>query len=131
MLTRWNLWETARARLQDAEVLLQSQRYDGAVYVCGYAVEIALKERICRTLNWSEFPSTGGEFQKYQSFRTHDLDVLLHLSGVEQRIMEEKLVEWSDVAAWNPEARYKPIGSATAADAEKMIQSAKTLLETL
>jgi hypothetical protein len=45
MLTRWNLSETSRARLMDAEVLLQSERYDGAVYVCGYAVEIALKKR--------------------------------------------------------------------------------------
>jgi HEPN domain-containing protein len=131
MLTRWNLWETARARLQDAEVLLQSQRYDGAVYVCGYAIEIALKEKICRTLNWPDFPLTGGEFQKYQSFKTHDLDVLLHLSGVEQTIKENMLSQWSAIARWSPEARYNPVGSATVADAEMMIQSAKTLLEVL
>jgi len=34
---------------------------DGATYLCGYAVEVALKFRICLTLNWPEFPSTGGE----------------------------------------------------------------------
>ena len=38
----------AAARLEDAKVLLASGRYDGAVYMCGYAVEIALKARICR-----------------------------------------------------------------------------------
>lgn len=131
MLTRLNLWDTARARLQDAETLLQSQRYDGAVYVCGYAVEIALKERICRTLNWPEFPSTRGDFISLQSFRTHDLDILLHLSGVEQEIKKERLAEWSSVAAWNPEARYYPIGSTTAAEAAQMVKSAKVLLEAL
>jgi len=131
MLTRSNLFETARSRLKDAEVLLQSERYDGAVYVCGYAVEIALKEKICRTLGWSEFPSTGGEFQKYQSFRTHDLDVLLHLSGVEEMIKTTKFSEWSNVNRWNPETRYDPVGSATLAKAEKMIQSAKVLLEAI
>jgi HEPN domain-containing protein len=131
MLTRWNLWETARARLQDAEVLLQAQRYDGAVYVCGYAVEIALKEKICRTLNWGDFPSNSGEFQKYQSFKTHDLDVLLHLSGVEEAVKRNFLSQWSVLGEWSPENRYKPIGKVTAADAGMMIQSAKTLLEVL
>ena len=131
MLTCVNLRETALARLEDAEILLQSKRYDGAVYVCGYAVEIALKERICRTLDWLYFPSTRGDFQGLQSFRTHDLEVLLHLSGVEQKIKAERWAEWSNVAVWNPEARYNPIGSATAAIADKMIQSAKALLEAL
>ena len=106
-------------------------RHDGAVYVCGYAVEIALKEKVCETLGWTGFPSTKGEFSSLQSFKTHDLDVLLHLSGVEQRIKEKRLVEWSNVAEWNPEARYRPIGSATVVDAGKMIESAEALLEAL
>jgi HEPN domain-containing protein len=131
MLTRTNLWETARARLRDAEVLLLSERFDGAVYVCGYAVEIALKEKICRTLGWPSFPSTRREFSDLQSFKTHDLDVLLHLSGVEPTIKESMLGQWSIVRNWDPEARYSPIGSVTAADADKMIQSAKALLEAL
>lgn len=59
----------ARARLEDAKGLLAAGRFDGATYLCGYAVEVALKARICRTLNWSEFPSTGVEFQAYRSFR--------------------------------------------------------------
>ncbi len=131
MITRSDLRKIARARLKDAEVLLHSRRYDGAIYLCGYAVEIALKARICRTLSWSGYPSTGGEFQHYQTFRTHNLDVLLHLSGVEEKVKTTLLAEWSAVAAWDPEARYKPIGSATKQDAELMITSAKVLSRAL
>jgi HEPN domain-containing protein len=131
MLDRPNLRKTALARLDDAEALYQSGRHDGAVYVCGYAVEIALKEKICETLGWTGFPSTKGEFNSLQSFKTHDLDVLLHLSGVEQKIKEKRLAEWSNIAEWNPEARYSPIGSVTAINAGKMIESARALLEAL
>lgn len=62
MLDRSDLKKIAQARIEDGEVLLSSNRYDGAVYLCGYAVEIALKERICRTLGWPGYPSMRREF---------------------------------------------------------------------
>jgi HEPN domain-containing protein len=46
----------ARARIEDAKALLAAGRFDGATYLCGYAVEVALKARICRALGWAEFP---------------------------------------------------------------------------
>lgn len=131
MITRSDLTKIARARLRDAEVLYRSRRYDGAIYLCGYAVEIALKARICKTLSWAGYPSTGGEFQHYQSFRTHNLHVLLRLSGVEARIKTTLITEWSAVAAWDPEIRYKPTGSATRQAAALMIASARILLRAL
>jgi HEPN domain-containing protein len=131
MITRSDLKKIARARLRDAEVLYRSRRYDGAIYLCGYAVELALKAKIYKTLSWSGYPSTGGEFQNDQSFRTHNLDVLLRLSGVEERIKTILMTEWSAVAAWDPEARYKPIGSATKQAAELMLASVRVLLREL
>jgi hypothetical protein len=128
MIPRKDLRKIARARLKDADVLLASRRYDGATYLCGYAVELALKARICQALKWQDFPSTSGEFRDYQSFKTHDLDVLLHLSGREQIIKLNFLAEWSAVAQWDPSARYQPVGSANRTDAQLMISSAKTLL---
>jgi HEPN domain-containing protein len=121
----------ARARLRDAAVLLRNMRYDAAVYLCGYAVEIALKVRICRTLKWLGFPETRAEFQDYQSFRTHDLNVLLHLTGVEDRIKMRYTSEWSVVAIWNPEMRYRSIGSITRTDAERMIEATRSLVRAL
>ncbi len=103
MIPRNELRKIAHARLRDAEILYKNRRYDGAVYLCGYAVEVALKARICRTLKWAGYPATRSEFQSYQSFKTHDLDVLLNLSGVESKIKIQYFAEWSDIAAWEPE----------------------------
>lgn len=131
MLNQVDIKALAKARHQDARVLLRGKRYEGAIYLCGYAVELALKARICRTLKWAGYPATGREFEDYKSFKTHDLDVLLHLSGIEGRIKTQFFAEWSAVAQWNPESRYAPIGGATQADANLMVGSTKILLSKL
>jgi HEPN domain-containing protein len=126
-----DLRKIARARLVDAQALYRTRRYDGSIYLCGYAVELSLKYRICKTLGWNDFPSTSGEFKAYQTFRTHDLDVLLHLSGREARIKKQTFAEWSTVAEWDPEVRYRSIGSASKPDAELMINAAAAILRIL
>lgn len=131
MLATQEVRRIASARLRDAKVLLAAKRYDGAVYLCGYAVELALKARICKTLKWPGYPESNKEFEPLKSFRVHDLDVLLRLTGREAAVKAGNFVEWSAVAAWNPEARYKPIGSANAGDAKLMLESAAVLLKKL
>ena len=131
MLSRTELLRIARARIKDSEALFKARRYDGAICLCGYAVEMALKARICKTLRWDGFPSTNKEFQDLISFRTHNLDVLLKLSGVEKKITENYFSEWSIVLKWNPETRYKQIGSATNQSARQMIDSAVSILRVL
>ena len=126
-----DLRKLARARLTDAKSLLNARRYDGAIYIGGYVVEIALKARICRTLKWDAFPESRKEFASLATFRTHDLDVLLALSGREQRIKGRHLAEWSDVATWDPEVRYRAPGSATKGDADRLVYSAEALLKAL
>src|SRR6266542_3130581 len=111
MISRADLAQIARARLRDAEILFASGRYDGAVYLCGYAIEVKLKARICRTLQWPAFPSTRHEFQDLTSFRTHDLEVLLHLSGISERILSTLRKEWDEITEWEPEMRYNLVGS--------------------
>lgn len=131
MISVRDLGDIAKARLEDSEALYQAKRYDGAAYLCGYVVELALKAKICDTLGWKGFPETKREFENYRSFRTHSLDVLLSLTGVEQEVKTKFLVEWSIVAKWDPEVRYKPIGTAKPEDADSMIQSTKALLAIL
>jgi hypothetical protein len=82
-------------------------------------------------LNWSEFPSTGGEFQPYKSFQTHELDILLRLSGQETRIKQSEFSLWNVVAVWKVESRYNIVGTVQAADAAAIIQAAEGLLQVL
>jgi len=131
MIKTNDLKKIAQARLRDAEILNKSKRHEGAIYLCGYVIELGLKARICKTLKWLEFPSSAKEFQNYKSFKTHDLDVLLHLSGVEERIKTKLLSEWSAVAAWDPAVRYNPASKASEGAAKNMVSSAKKLLAAL
>ena len=131
MIDRKELKEVAKAKLKDAEVLYQNKRYDSAYYLVGYAVELALKARICRTLKWSGFPETGGEFKNLQSFKTHNLEVLLKLSGVEEKIRTNYISEWSIVLEWNPELRYGTTGTINNQKAEDMIAAVTSLFTAL
>ncbi len=60
-LTLKDLEELAEKRLMDAKTLFEAKRYDGAFYICGYAIEMALKRRICVTLDWGKQLSPKGE----------------------------------------------------------------------
>ena len=70
MLSVAELRSISAARLEEAQTLLEAGHYDGVVYLCGYAVELALKARICETLNWAGYPATTREFWGIQSLRT-------------------------------------------------------------
>lgn len=131
MIAITELDQIAHARIADARALLVAGRCDGASYLCGYAVEVALKARICRILNWVGFPSTTAEFQHYRSFQTHELEVLLRLSGQELRIKQHHFTLWDAVAFWKVEARYNAVGTVLQDDAAAMIHAAEELIRVL
>ena len=132
MIARRDLETIARSRLREAKVLFRSGHYDGAAYLCGYAIELALKVRICRHLKWNGFPENRGESKWASALKIHDLDALLELSGVQARIRSTYVGEWSIIYdTWTPEMRYQVIGSSNAATTLPMIQAATTLLRTL
>ncbi len=58
----------AEARLHDAEVLLANGCHDGAAYLCGYAVELALKRRICIKFGWPDY-KTSRAYNRSNTFR--------------------------------------------------------------
>ena len=128
MITRSDLRKTAREYLQSAEILQTNRKYDVAIYLCGYAIEIALKERICRTLKWPGYPATSSEFSNFRSFQTHNLEVLLDLSAIEDKVTMTLGGDWFTLAKWTPEQRYNPRGTKTVNDADTMIRiTAKAL----
>jgi HEPN domain-containing protein len=129
MIATKDVRKIAHARLKDAKVLLTAGQYEGAIYLCGYAVELALKARICRVLKWAGYPATKKEFEGLQTFRTHDLDVLARLTGRDSVMKKAYFAEWAAVVEWSPETRYKPIGSTSSAKVQIMISAAEILLK--
>jgi HEPN domain-containing protein len=131
VISRAELESLARARLVDAEALRLAGRYDSAIYLCGYAVELQLKAVICRTLRWAWFPSSSREFEDLRSFRTHDFAVLLRLTGRADEVLAAYEIEWKEVSKWNPEMRYSPDGMADERKAWAMLDAATTLVRAL
>ncbi len=136
MIATADLHRTAREYLRAAKLLRTRKSYDAAVYLCGYAVEIALKARICKTLNWIDgFPETEKERPSGNILKIHKLDQLLQYTGIQARILSADatghVADWSIVTKWNPEQRYSPRGTKTQSDADGMIESTQVLLRVL
>lgn len=131
MITSSDLQSLSKERLEDAQILFKAGRMNWAIYTCGYAVELALKKKICDTLGWKGFPVTRSEFKDLSSFKTHDLDMLLHLSGIENWIKKEKIfADWSIIASWSPEMRYSS-KKQTEEDAKLLLEPVVALLRKL
>lgn len=118
-------------KLSDANSLHQRGRYDAAIYLCGYAIELALKARISETLGWGQFPSERKDFQGLQSFQTHDLKKLLHLSGIEGRILRDFSAEWKTVSTWNSAWRYLPVESTDQTQCAQMLEAVARVREAI
>ena len=133
MLSLSDMRRIARGRVADAAALVRADRYDTAVYLCGYAVEVALKARICRTLGWTEFPSESKEWQRQYAFlKVHELELLAKWSGYGLELSRPDVQRhWLEVIGWNPEARYTPPGQVTRTDALQMLRSTRVLAELL
>lgn len=131
MLSILELEQIAAARLLDGKVLHSAQRYDGAFYIADYAIELTLKARICKTLQWQGFPDTNKEFERFSSFKVHDLAVLLKLSGKESTVKSRHMAAWSIVAGWKPQARYVRIGSVGEHQAASLLKAVEILVREL
>lgn len=131
MITIKDLRSKIKCRQQDAKVLYNSKRYEGAVYLAGYAIELAIKKRICNALKWTGFPEKKKEFDNLVSFRTHKLDVLLHLSGVEEKMKTKFLTEWSIVNRWDPEMRYRTGIIIKRKEAKDMLDASQIIINNL
>lgn len=116
MPTRRELKVLAEVKLKEAEALFGSGLYEGAVYIAGYVVELALKARICRLLDVQEYPDKGGYRGAYA---VHDLRQLLLLAGLWKKLHVNGavLANWSTAVSWSPDIRYRPTGTISEQDA--------------
>lgn len=132
MIAITDLHSTAREYLRAAKLLRTGRCYDVAIYLCGYAVEIALKARICRMLKWAGgFPETQAEFKAKSGLKTHDLEGLLEFTGIQDKVKLRYFSDWAIANKWKPEQRYSPPGTKTLTEADDMIQATQNLLKVL
>lgn len=130
----------AYAKLNDAEILLDNERFDSAYYLAGYAIELLLKARVCKTLgipDFFDFESTErkrfkNEREIMRSFKSHDLLQLLFLSGIYTDYKNELLnsetfsKNWLLISRWNESSRY--LTGTTSEDVKDFITSIKEVM---
>jgi HEPN domain-containing protein len=104
-LDRANFQRLAQARIDDAKTLLDNQRWDGAYYLAGYAVECGLKSCIiAKLLSTDEFPEKSFSSNCW----THNLSQLLSLAGLKDKLEIDPDVNlnFTLVKDWNEAVRY-------------------------
>ncbi len=128
--------ELAYERLDEAEILYQNNKFDGAFYLAGYSAELMLKAKICERLGipnlFNDTINIPGIGDIRKAMKTHNLFVLLIFSGLKEKFDEEKsrnrsLFRVSSLlfGNWDENSRYKPCGSMQQSDVYQLIQSLK------
>lgn len=139
MKTVEQIKELARTRLEEAEILCNNGKYDGAFYLAGYSVELMLKAKICQHLDIDDLfdEDAGIEISEKvkvkaavktvrDSVKSHDLSVLFIYSGLAKKFQQAKANQWElmetygllislvqakEYKLWSEQARYLPIGT--------------------
>ena len=102
----------AEQRLLEAKALLDLEKWDGAYYLAGYAVELALKACIIKTLMATDaFPDR--EFSK--NCYTHVIEALVKLAKLDEAFKlatgtdPDLRKHWEIVKDWSEQKRYHRI----------------------
>ena len=108
IMMREEFQRLAELRAEEAAVLANNGKEQGAYYLAGLAIECALKACIAKRTKQHQYPprNTG---QYYE----HDLDTLLRLAGLQDELDKEAkrsrgfATSWDTVHDWNVETRYE------------------------
>lgn len=96
-------------RINEAEILLESDNYPGSYYLAGYALECALKACIAKKVKEYDFPDKVLANACY----THNLDQLIGVAGLKQELSKKEKedtnfkVNWAVAKDWSESARYE------------------------
>jgi hypothetical protein len=117
IVTKAEFQELADQRLTEAKCLLDHGQWDGAYYLAGYAVELALKACIIKALLATDaFPDK--EFSR--NCYTHSVDKLLVLAklGDAKKAASDAdpklMANWTTLGDWSEETRYHRVEKAEA-----------------
>ena len=136
MQNRIIIQQIAEKRLEEANILFQNNFYDGACYLAGYCIELALKATICRTLDSDTLFTSNAELVR--PFKTHNLEALMLYAGLKNKYENDKLTNptlmssWSHITVsikWSEEFRYQEIGIRNQADTQQLLNAVSTILQ--
>jgi hypothetical protein len=134
MKTAQEIKNIALERLQEAAILCDNGKYDGAFYLAGYAIELMLKAKICERFDVDNlFDETSKDISKVRnSVKIHDISSLLVFSGLRNKLENDKST--NDVleltinklfdaqkCLWSELHRYQTIGLKNPNDVKELI----------
>jgi hypothetical protein len=117
MNTAEDIKKLADTRLEEAQVLLDNDKPNGAFYLLGYTIELYLKYKICKLLNiddlFHEKCQLKSFFEGRNPFYSHNLETLLVYSGLKNKFDLEKSknkiifnTASALVGVWSENSRY-------------------------
>jgi len=111
-------------RLKDATCLHDAERFQGAIYLCGYALECELKYRICAARGVVQMEE--GEAKQYG----HRLPELLDKTGLLKPLSgcRELYIAFQNISSrWSTDIRYSG-GMSNKSESEKFLKDSRALL---
>jgi hypothetical protein len=123
-LTLAELELLSKEKLEDARILFSDRRFTACYYLCGYAIELILKFRIAKQLNW-----LAVDFKVDSFLKIHDLDKLIKYTGVWDKVL--KMPAWDTCRKWTVEYRYQDAKSISEQEATQMLNYSQELVSWL
>ena len=111
VMMREEFQQLADLRAEEAAVLAENGKEQGAYYLAGFAIECALKACIAKKFKQYQYPPRAAS-QYYE----HNLDVLLQLADLRRELENEMRrspqfeKNWETVHDWDVEKRYAATG---------------------
>ena len=148
MRTEAEIIDLSDKKFTVAEFLVANGFYDDAYYLGGYAFELRLKAKICKTLVIPDFFDFDNSKSRklplaktkrtdkdnlYKPFKVHDYEQLLILSGLYTEFSEKIITDlvfgadWSVISKWDESLRYST--GTNEADVKSFLKSIKNMIQ--
>jgi hypothetical protein len=126
-VNRNDFQKLSRIRVVEAKALLDVGQYSGAYYLCGYAVECAIKACIAKQTGKHDFPDK----QRVIDSWSHDFNKLVTAAGLQASLELEIQGDaefgpnWKTVKSWSEQSRYDVFPQSKAEDLYKAVTDKK------
>ena len=125
-LPRGTLQRLAIAKVEDARLLFENDRFSNAYYLYGYGIELGLKACIARQMVAETVPDKA----VLRGFLDHEIAKLVGLAGLADLLRTEREnpefdVRWAIVSEWSVESRYDMIDAVSATAMKDAVENAK------